>query len=80
MGGALDDLPDVRDGLTRLERAVLLVLHRLREERGDRRFATAEIYGRVCELLPVSVEQLQATLVRLGAGQHNVPAPPREPR
>lgn len=71
-----DTLPDVRDGLTRRERAVLYVLHQLRQERGDRAFATAEIYGRACELIDLSVEELQAILVRLGAGSRagDVPA------
>lgn len=63
-----DHIPDVRDGLTRPERVVLYVLHQLRSERGDRGFATAEIYGRVSEHLSLSVDELQAILIRLGAG------------
>ena len=31
-----DELPDIRDGLTREERIVLYVLHETQKERGDR--------------------------------------------
>jgi DNA gyrase/topoisomerase IV subunit A len=77
MRGAWDDIPDLRDGLTRRERAVLFVMRQLQEERGPRAFATAEIYGRVCEHVEMSVEELQATLVRLGAGSRAGDRPAR---
>jgi hypothetical protein len=60
-----DDLPDVRDGLTRLERAILFVLDETQRERGGRRVPTAMLYGRVCELVNVSVGEFQAALQRL---------------
>lgn len=60
-----DDLPDVRDGLTRLERAILYVLDETQRELGNRNVPTAMLYGRVCELVNVSVGEFQATLQRL---------------
>ncbi len=61
-----DDLPDVRDGLTRLERVILYELHQAQQASGgDRRVPTAMIYGRVCEHLPVSVPRFQRALQRL---------------
>lgn len=60
-----DELPDVRDGLTRAERVVLHVLAELERERGPRPVATAELYGRVVEHIPMSTARLQAILARL---------------
>jgi hypothetical protein len=62
-----EDLPDVRDGLTRRERIVLHVLHETQSERGDRNVPTAMLWGRVCEYFYISPEALSAMLVRLGA-------------
>ena len=62
-----DDLPDVRDGLTRRERIVLHVLHQTQRERGDRNVPTAMLWGRVCEYFYISAEALSAMLARLGA-------------
>ncbi len=61
----MSDLPDVRDGLTRLERAILFVLDETQRERGGAAVPTAMLYGRVLELVDVSVEQFQAVLERL---------------
>lgn len=61
-------IPDVRDGLNRMERVVLWQLDVLQKERGGRNVPTAQLYGRVCEILPMSKGQLIATLQRLGAG------------
>jgi DNA gyrase/topoisomerase IV subunit A len=61
----LDRLPDVRDGLTRLERVILWQLHVTQKERHDRHVPTAMLYGRVCEHVDVSVEEFQHTLSRL---------------
>jgi hypothetical protein len=60
-----DRIPDVRDGLTRLERAILFVLAETERERGGASVPTAMLYGRVCELVDVGVEEFQATLQRL---------------
>lgn len=67
MSGPYDDLPDVRDGLTRKERVVLYVLQRVQEERGGRMVPTAQLYGRVVEHVDMSVDELQHILQRLGA-------------
>jgi hypothetical protein len=61
------DIPDARDGLTRNERLVLYVLAQTQAERGDRNVPTAMLWGRVCEYVYMSPEQLTATLARLGA-------------
>jgi hypothetical protein len=63
----LDDIPDVRHGLTREERVVLYVLHETQRERGDRNVPTVMLWGRVCEHFYISPEDLSSTLARLGA-------------
>lgn len=63
-----DVLPDVRDGLTRRERVVLWVLSELQKERGGRNVPTAMLYGRVVEHIDMSPDELNAIMVRLGAG------------
>jgi len=63
-----DNLPDVRDGLNRKERAVLTVLDQLQRERGDRNVPTALLYGRVVEVVDMSVDELQRILQRLMGG------------
>jgi hypothetical protein len=62
-----EDIPDVRDGLSRRERIVLHVLHQAQEERGDRNVPTAMLWGRVCEHFYISPEALSEMLARLGA-------------
>jgi hypothetical protein len=62
---ALDDIPDVRDGLTRKERVVLWVLQKTQEELDGRNVPTAMLYGRVVEHVDMSVEELQRILGRL---------------
>jgi hypothetical protein len=70
-GNDVDDrykaIPDIRDGLTREERVVLYVLHQTQMERGGRNVPTAMLWGRVCEHLYVSPEELSLMLARLGA-------------
>jgi hypothetical protein len=61
----VDDLPDVRDGLTRAERIVLVTLAELQAERGGKSVPTPMLYGRVVEKLDMSVEDLQRILQRL---------------
>ncbi|EKE76998.1 hypothetical protein [Gallaecimonas xiamenensis] len=63
-------LPDVRDGLTELERIVLYVLSETQKERGGRNVPTAMLYGRVVEYINISEAQLVACLQRLGAADH----------
>lgn len=68
-GDALDRLPDVRDGLTRLERVILWQLDLTQKERRGRNVPTAMLYGRVVEHVNVSVGEFQRVLSRLvGAG------------
>ena len=62
-----DEIPDVRDGLTRRERIVLTVLYQAQKERGDRNVPTAMLWGRVCEHFYISPEELSEMLARLGA-------------
>jgi hypothetical protein len=63
----IDDIPDIRDGLTRRERVVLWVLSETQKERGGRNVPTAMLYGRVCEHIDITPEELSAMLARLGA-------------
>lgn len=64
---ARDDnrLPDVRDGLTRVERAILFVLDEAQRERDGKSVPTMMLYGRVLELVDVSRAEFQATVERL---------------
>ena len=55
-------IPDVRDGLTQLERTILFVLYDLRKEYGDRHIPTMLVYGRVVELLDCSTDQFSLAL------------------
>jgi hypothetical protein len=63
------ELPDARDGLTRLERIILWQLRETQRELGRDSVPTAMLYGRVVEHIHVSVEEFQTVLQRLvGAG------------
>ena len=66
--GPYDRLPDVRDGLTRIERVILYVLHEAKREYGERYVLTALFYGRVVEHVNISVEEFQRVLARLVGG------------
>jgi hypothetical protein len=61
----LAELPDARDGLTRLERIILWQLREAQRELGRESVPTALLYGRVVEHINVSVDEFQATLQRL---------------
>lgn len=61
-----DDVPDVRDGLTRKERIVLLTLARLQREANGRPVKTAQLYGHVVDQVDLSQSELIAILKRLG--------------
>ena len=63
--GGEDELPDVRDGLSRLERVILWQLDLARRELGRASVPTALLYGRVVEHVDVSVERFQTALARL---------------
>jgi hypothetical protein len=62
-----DRIPDVRDGLTREQRVVLHVLHKLQQERGAANVPTPMLWGRVCEHFYISPEALAEMLAQLGA-------------
>lgn len=62
----LENIPDVRDGLTRTERIVLHVLNETQRERGGRSVPTAMLYGRVVEYVNMSEAELKICLDRLG--------------
>jgi uncharacterized protein YehS (DUF1456 family) len=55
-------IPDVRDGLTRLERIVLYVLANAQRELNGRSVPTAMLYGRVLEYVDLGEAELQACL------------------
>ena len=59
-----DDLPDIRDGLTRRERIVLWCLSELQKERGGRNVPTGMLYGCVVEHVNMTVDEMQSILVR----------------
>ncbi|MFI5308349.1 MAG: hypothetical protein ACHQ53_13400 [Polyangiales bacterium] len=63
--GPYDRIPDVRDGLSRLERIVLVTLREAQAELGDRNVPTAMLYGRVVERIDVDVQEFQRVLTRL---------------
>ena len=59
-----DNIPDVRDGLTRKERAILYCLQQTQRELGDRNVPTIMLYGRVLEMVDISQDEFQAILSR----------------
>ena len=60
-----DWLPDVRDGLNRVERVILYQLHELQKEREGRNVPSAQLYGRVVEHVNLSPREFEAILSRL---------------
>ena len=61
-----DVIPDVRDGLTRLQRIVLYELHKAQRETGREFIPTFMLYGRECEHTDLSEDDLQQVLRSLG--------------
>ena len=61
-----DDLPAVRDGLTRKERIILYCLDQLQKERGGHNVSTVMLYGRVLEYLDMSMDDFQALITNMG--------------
>ncbi|MDY7231707.1 hypothetical protein [Hyalangium rubrum] len=60
-----DQIPDVRDGLTRAERIILYTLRRLEQERGGRSVPTAMLYGHVVEHINLRPDEFQKILAKL---------------
>jgi len=58
-------IPDVRDGLTRVERVVLVTLAETQKELRGRNVPTAMLYGRVVERIDVPKEEFMRVLQRL---------------
>lgn len=67
-----DLIPDVRDGLTRKERAVLYCLREAQNELNGRNVPTLMLYGRVVEKVDMSQAEFQAILTRM-VGLHGYP-------
>ena len=61
----LTDIPDVRDGLNRKERAILYCLKKTQDELGGRNVPTIMLYGRVLELVDISQEEFQHILTKM---------------
>jgi hypothetical protein len=61
----LERLPDVRDGLTRLERIILWQIEVVRTELGREDVPTAMLYGRVVEHINVPVNEFLTVLARM---------------
>ena len=61
----MTELPDARDGLTRLERVILWQLREAQKELGRESVPTALLYGRVVEHVDVSVAEFQRVLQKL---------------
>ncbi|MCH9672429.1 MAG: hypothetical protein K0U93_13385 [Gammaproteobacteria bacterium] len=61
-----DDIPDVRDGLTRVQRVVLWELHKAQRELGREFIPTVMLYGRVVEHINMSEARFQSILRSLG--------------
>jgi hypothetical protein len=60
-----NDLPDVRDGLNKKERAILYCLQQAQQELGGRNVPTVMLYGRVVELADISQQEFQTILARM---------------
>lgn len=59
-------IPDVRDGLTRLERAVLLCLHDLQEQENNRSVPTILLWGELIDRgYDISQDELNTLMMRL---------------
>jgi hypothetical protein len=60
-----DDVPDARDGLTRIERIILWQLREVQQETGRDTVPTAMLYGRVIQHIDISVQEFQRVLQKL---------------
>ena len=60
-----DDMPDVRDGLTRVERVILHELHKAKAEFGEGYVPVPLLYGRVVESVDIGMREFQSILARL---------------
>jgi len=60
----LNNIPDVRDGLTERERVILYCLQQTQAELNNRNVPTIMLYGRVLEYIDISKEEFQSILSR----------------
>ena len=60
-----NNIPDVRDGLTREQRGILYTLYEAEKERPGKAVPTLMLYGRVVERIPMSKERFKALLANL---------------
>ena len=74
-----DNLPDVRDGLTRRERIVLYCVAQARKETKREFVPTAMLYGRVVEYISITEAELISILQKLGCGNTGVRVKNSEP-
>ena len=58
-------VPDVRDGLTKKQRAILYCLYEAQKEFGDRNVPTITLYGRVLEHVDISKDEFQLLLSQM---------------
>ena len=61
-----DTVPDVRDGLTRIQRIVLYELHKAQKETGREFVPSIMLWGRVVDHLSISQDELTKVLNSLG--------------
>ena len=62
-----DVIPDVRDGLTRVQRIVLYELHKSQKETRREFVPSIMLWGRVIEHVSISQDELTEVLNSLGA-------------
>jgi hypothetical protein len=65
MSSLYPNIPNVRDGLTEVERTILAVMYDARKEYGGRMIPAALLYGRVVEILDMSWEEFQRALLKV---------------
>ena len=70
-----DELPDVRDGLNRLQRIILYQLWKARSELGKESVPSALLYGRVVEHVDISPQEFQDVLSDLISSGASDPEP-----
>jgi len=59
---AIENISDVRDGMTRNERVVLYCIDQIQKERDNGNVPTVMLYGRVIEYVYMSENKLQMIL------------------
>ena len=62
-----DFIPDVRDGLTRLERIILYCLYEAQKDMKGRNVPSVMLYGRVVEYIDIDEDDFKRALERVTA-------------